>query len=89
VRVLRNTKWQQVLASQLVPGDIIRVRTGDLMTADAKIIDGEADADQSAITEESMLISKKEGDSDSPPCFLPAYSTYLLYVHLPGFINNR
>src|ERR1035437_1484091 len=34
VRVLRNTKWQQVLASQLVPGDIIRVRTGDFMTAD-------------------------------------------------------
>jgi H+-transporting ATPase len=62
VRVLRNTKWQQVLASQLVPGDIIRVRTGDFMTADAKIINGEAGADQSALTGESMLISKKEGD---------------------------
>jgi H+-transporting ATPase len=62
VRVLRNTKWQQVLASQLVPGDIIRVRTGDFMTADSKIINGEAGADQSALTGESMLISKKEGD---------------------------
>jgi H+-transporting ATPase len=62
VRVLRNSKWQQVLASQLVPGDIIRVRTGDFMTADAKIIDGMAGADQSALTGESMLISKKEGD---------------------------
>ena len=62
VRVLRNSKWQQVLASQLVPGDIIRVRTGDFMTADAKIIDGIAGADQSALTGESMLISKKEGD---------------------------
>ena len=62
VRVLRNSKWQQVLASQLVPGDIIRVRTGDFMTADAKIIDGEAGADQSALTGESMLLSKKEGD---------------------------
>jgi H+-transporting ATPase len=62
VRVLRNTKWQQILASQLVPGDIIRVRTGDFMTADAKIIDGVAGADQSALTGESMLISKKEGD---------------------------
>ena len=40
VRVLRNTKWQQVIASQLVPGDIIRVRTGDFMTADAKISRG-------------------------------------------------
>ncbi len=62
VRVLRNTKWQQVLASQLVPGDIIRVRTGDFITADAKIIDGEAGADQSALTGESMLISKIKGD---------------------------
>lgn len=40
VRVLRNTEWQQVRASQLVPGDIIRIRTGDFITADAKIIDG-------------------------------------------------
>jgi H+-transporting ATPase len=32
------------------------------MTADAKIIDGVAAADQSALTGESMLISKQEGD---------------------------
>ncbi len=62
VRVLRNSEWQQVLASQLVPGDIIRIRTGDFMTADAKIIDGMAGSDQSALTGESMLINKKEGD---------------------------
>src|SRR5665647_2624782 len=62
VRVLRNTKWQQVSASQLVPGDIIRVRTGDFITADAKIIEGTAGADQSALTGESMLISKNAGD---------------------------
>ena len=62
VRVLRNTKWQQVPGSQLVPGDIIRIRTGDFITADAKIIDGMAGADQSALTGESMLISKKEGE---------------------------
>jgi H+-transporting ATPase len=62
VRVLRNAKWQQVPGVQLVPGDIIRIRTGDFITADAKIVDGMAGADQSALTGESMLISKKEGD---------------------------
>jgi len=62
VRVLRSSKWQQVSGSQLVPGDIIRVRTGDFITADAKIIDGLAGADQSALTGESMLISKREGE---------------------------
>jgi H+-transporting ATPase len=62
VRVLRNSKWQQVSGNQLVPGDIIRIRTGDFIAADAKIIEGEAGTDQSALTGESMLISKKEGD---------------------------
>ena len=62
VRVLRNAIWQQVSGSQLVPSDIIRIRTGDFITADAKIVDGTAGADQSALTGESMLISKKEGD---------------------------
>ncbi len=62
VRVLRNTKWQLVPGSQLVPGDIIRIRTGDFITADAKIIEGKAGMDQSALTGESMLISKNEGD---------------------------
>src|SRR5450759_3567151 len=62
VRVLRNSKWEQVTGNQLVPGDIIRIRTGDFITADVKIINGIAGADQSALTGESMLLSKKEGD---------------------------
>lgn len=62
VRVLRNAKWQQVPGDQLVPGDIIRIRTGDFIAADAKIIEGIAGVDQSALTGESLLISKKEGD---------------------------
>jgi H+-transporting ATPase len=62
VRVLRNSEWQQVSGNQLVPGDIIRIRTGDFITADAKIINGTAAVDQSALTGESMLSSKKEGN---------------------------
>jgi H+-transporting ATPase len=62
VRVLRDSEWKQVSGDQLVPGDIIRIRTGDFITADAKILDGIAGADQSALTGESMLISKKKGD---------------------------
>jgi len=62
VRVLRNGNWLQVMGSQLVPGDIIRIRTGDFITADAKLINGIAGSDQSALTGESALIGKKEGD---------------------------
>jgi H+-transporting ATPase len=61
-RVLRNGTWLQVSGNQLVPGDIIRIRTGDFVTADAKLIDGNAGADQSALTGESKLIHKNEGN---------------------------
>lgn len=61
VRVLRNATWIQVSGNQLVPGDIIRIRTGDFITADAKLINGNVSADQSALTGESKLINKKEG----------------------------
>ncbi|HMI01192.1 MAG TPA: HAD-IC family P-type ATPase [Pedobacter sp.] len=62
VRVLRNGTWSQTLANQLVPGDIIRIRTGDFVTADVKIIDGIAGSDESALTGESKVIGKKEGN---------------------------
>jgi H+-transporting ATPase len=62
VRVLREGRWTEVVGNQLVPGDIIRIRTGDFITADAKLIDGAATADQSALTGESARIDKKEGN---------------------------
>jgi H+-transporting ATPase len=62
VRVLRGRQWGAVTGNQLVPGDIIRIRTGDFITADAKLISGTAAADQSALTGESARIDKKEGN---------------------------
>ena len=61
-RVLRDGAWQTVNAAEIVPGDIIRVRLGDFVPADFKILDAEATADQSAITGESLPIDKKTGD---------------------------
>lgn len=62
VRVLRNSKWSNIIGSQLVPGDILRIRNGDFIAADTKIIKGSVSVDQSALTGESMLINKKEGN---------------------------
>ncbi len=62
-RVLREGTWQPLNARELVPGDIIRLRAGDIIPADAKLIDGEyLSVDQSALTGESMPASKKQGD---------------------------
>ena len=61
-RILRDGAWTVVASRELVPGDIIRVRAGDFMPADAKILDGALEADQSALTGESLIVDKKAGD---------------------------
>ena len=62
-RVKRKGKWQEIDASRLVPGDIIRVKLGDVIPADVKLISGNyLSVDQSALTGESLPVTKKEGD---------------------------
>ncbi len=60
-RVLRDDKWQEVSAKELVPGDIIHIGSGDIIPADAKIID-DISADESALTGESLPVDKKASD---------------------------
>ena len=50
-----------VPARELVPGDLVRLRAGDLLPADVKIADGDLDVDQSALTGESVTIDKPAG----------------------------
>lgn len=61
-KVLRNGNWSSIASRELVPGDIVRVRTGDLVPADVKIIDGDTEVDQSALTGESFASEKKKED---------------------------
>ena len=61
-RVLRESKWQVVPARELVPGDIVRVRAGDLIPADVKLLDGTLSIDQSALTGESKDADKVAGE---------------------------
>jgi H+-transporting ATPase len=61
--VLRDGQFRPVDARELVPGDIIKVKIGDLVPADIKLIDGDyLQSDQSALTGESLPVSKKPGD---------------------------
>lgn len=53
VRVLRDGRWQLIVAQELVPGDVIRVRVGDFIPADMLLQDGQILADQSSLTGES------------------------------------
>ncbi len=58
-RVLRDGIWTAISARELVPGDIVRLRPGDFVPADVKIVTGELAVDQSALTGESMTKEKK------------------------------
>lgn len=61
-RVLRDAGWYVVPARDLVPGDIVRVRSGDIIPADVKLLIGNLSVDQSALTGESANVEKKTGD---------------------------
>lgn len=58
VRVRRDGKWRIMPARELVPGDIIRVRPGDIIPADLKLLKGNLSVDQSSLTGESKQITK-------------------------------
>ena len=62
-RVLRDGQWQEINATRLVPGDIIRLRLGDVIPADVRLLeDAYLDIDQSALTGESLPVTRQQGD---------------------------
>ena len=63
-RVKRDGKWVTPPARELVPGDAIRLRLGDIVPADARLLDGdEVSVDQSALTGELLPKTCKTGDA--------------------------
>ncbi|KAE8651671.1 hypothetical protein Csa_021284 [Cucumis sativus] len=62
-KVLRDGKWCEQDASILVPGDVISVKLGDIIPADARLLEGDPlKVDQSALTGESLPVTKNPGD---------------------------
>ena len=61
-RVIRDKKWKQIPSAELVPGDVVYVRMGDLVPADLKIIFGEVSVDQSQLTGESVPVRRTSNE---------------------------
>lgn len=62
-RVRRDEAWRNVPARELVPGDLIRVRIGDIVPADATLqADDPVEVDQSALTGESLPVERRRGE---------------------------
>ena len=63
-RVKRDGKWITPAARELVPGDVIRLRLGDIVPADARLLEGDPlEVDQSALTGESLPAERKPGEA--------------------------
>ncbi|CAM4217480.1 Calcium-transporting ATPase [Mycobacterium basiliense] len=61
-RVLRDGAWATVALRELVPGDVVRVRLGDVVPADARVLDDVTlEVDQSALTGESLAVARRQG----------------------------
>jgi H+-transporting ATPase len=62
-RVKRDQNWQIIPARELVPGDIIHLKIGDIIPADVRLLSGEpVEVDQSALTGESLPVTCNSGD---------------------------
>jgi H+-transporting ATPase len=63
-RVKRDGKWITPPARDVVPGDVIRLRLGDIVPADARLLAGDpVEVDQSALTGESLPAERKPGEA--------------------------
>jgi H+-transporting ATPase len=63
-RVKRDGQWTTPEARELVPGDVIRVRLGDIVPADACLLAGDPiEVDQSALTGESLPVERRPGEA--------------------------
>lgn len=55
--------WTEVIASSVSLGQIVRVKPGDRIALDGKVVEGRSSVDQSPITGESIPVEKQTGDS--------------------------
>ncbi len=60
-RVRRDGDWKLIDAREVVPGDELYLRMGDLVPADVRIVGGEISLDQSALTGESLPVEAGVG----------------------------
>jgi H+-transporting ATPase len=60
-RVLRDGVWRVLSAREIVPDDVVRIRAGDFVPADVKVVSGRLEVDQSVLTGESFGVEKEPG----------------------------
>jgi len=62
-RVKRAGSWALIPGRELVPGDVLRLRAGDMIPADVELAQGQVSVDQSTLTGESFAVERKGGEA--------------------------
>jgi H+-transporting ATPase len=62
-RVRRDVDWRFIPARELVPGDQVHIKVGDIVPADCTINDGTMEVDQSVLTGESAAVTRTNGET--------------------------
>lgn len=63
-RVIRDGEWREIPASNLVPGDVVKIKLGGIIPADVRLVAGDyLSVDEAALTGESLPVDKKLGDT--------------------------
>ncbi|WP_204808993.1 cation-translocating P-type ATPase [Mycobacterium riyadhense] len=62
--IRRDGRRMQVLACELVPGDLLFIEEGERISADARLVEGSIEVDMSALTGESAPVERRAGDTD-------------------------
>lgn len=60
-RVLRGSLWTSIPARDVVPGDVVHLRMGDVVPADCRVLSGDAEVDQATLTGESAPVPRSSG----------------------------
>ncbi|MEK7631635.1 MAG: heavy metal translocating P-type ATPase [Patescibacteria group bacterium] len=61
--VVRNGQDVEVPIEQVVAGDVVRVKPGQKVPVDGKVLDGHSSVDESMVTGESLPVEKQAGDA--------------------------
>ncbi|HEY6041333.1 MAG TPA: HAD-IC family P-type ATPase, partial [Anaerolineae bacterium] len=66
--VLRDGEWREIPRREIVPGDLVRLTAGDLVPADARLLQArDLHVNQAALTGESLPVEKEAGPADGQP----------------------
>ena len=90
VRCLRGGTWTECLSEELVQDDVVEFAAGDQIVADAVVLDGEAQANESLITGEARAVAKRPGEELRSGSFLAAgrCTARLTHVGAESYANR-